>query len=126
FLFYDFIHHWTRPALEAIEPLREAGREALLIGDLENAGFMTAVELYQSLAYGVPLPEIDARGLELAVHLRPYRAQFSLCESTRQKVHNLMGRSADRFELAGESAFDGRVRGPSAIEWHDGDDLLAA
>jgi len=119
FLFYDFIHHWTRPALEAIEPLREAGREALLIGDLENAGFMTAVELYQSLAYGVPLPEIDARGLELAVHLRPYRAQFSLCESTRQMVHNLMGRSADRFELAGETAYDERVAVPSAIERHD-------
>jgi predicted ATPase/class 3 adenylate cyclase len=119
FLFYDFIHHWTRPAADAIEPLREAGREALLIGDLENAGFMTAVELYQSLAYGVPLPEIDARGLKLAVHLRPYRAQFSLCESTRQMAHNLMGRSADRFELAGETAYDERVAVPLAVERHD-------
>lgn len=119
FLFYDFIHHWTRPAIDAIEPLREAGREALLIGDLENAGFMTAVELYQSLAYGVPFPEIDARGLELSVHLRPYRAQFGLCESTRQMTHNLMGRSADRFELAGETGYDERVAVPSAVERHD-------
>jgi len=119
FLFYDFIHHWTRPAIEAIEPLREAGREALLIGDLENAGFMTAVELYQSLAYGVPLPEIDARGLELAVHLRPYRAQFNLCESTRQMAHNLMGRSDNRFELSGETAYDERVAVPSAVERQD-------
>src|SRR5205085_1806031 len=51
--------------------------------------------------------------------LRPYRAQFSLCESTRQMVHNLMGRSADRFELAGETAYDERVAVPSAIERHD-------
>src|SRR5207245_7666925 len=76
FLFFDFIHHWTRPAADAIEPLREAIREALLLGDLEVAGFMAAVELYQSFSYGIPLPEIDARGAELAVYLRPYETQL--------------------------------------------------
>ena len=95
FLYFDFIHHWTRPAADAIEPLRDAIREALLLGDLENAGFMTAVELYQSFSYGVPLPEIDARGAELAVYLRPYGVQFGLSEETRQLVQNMMGRSPD-------------------------------
>lgn len=117
--FYDFIHHWTRPTADAIVPLREAGREALLLGDVEAAGFIAAVELYQSLAYGVPLPEIDARGSELAAQLQPYRAQFNLVEGTRQMVHNLMGRSADRFELIGETAYDERVAVPAAIERQD-------
>jgi predicted ATPase/class 3 adenylate cyclase len=119
FLFYDFIHHWTRPAADAIEPLRDAIREALLVGDLENAGFMTAVELYQSLHYGVALPEIDARGAELAVYLRPYGTQFRLCESTRQLVHNLMGRSSNPFELVGETAYDERLAFPAAVAHHD-------
>jgi predicted ATPase/class 3 adenylate cyclase len=117
--FYDFIHHWTRPTVDALVPLREAGREALLRGDVEAAAFIAAVELYQSLAYGVPLPEIDARGSELAVQLRPYRTQLSLFESTRQMVHNLMGRSADRFELVGETAYDERSAVPAAAERQD-------
>ena len=57
---------------------------------------MTVVELYQSFSYGVPLPEIDARGAELAVYLRPYGVQFSLAEETRQLVQNMMGRSPIR------------------------------
>ena len=115
FLYFDFIHHWTRPAADAIEPLRDAIREALLIGDLENAGFMTAVELYQSFSYGVPLPEIDARGAELAVYLRPYGVQFGLSEETRQLVQNLMGRSPDPLQLVGDTAYDERVAVPAAV-----------
>jgi predicted ATPase/class 3 adenylate cyclase len=119
FLFYDFIHHWTRPTADAIEPLREAIREALVMGDLESAGFMTAVELYQSFSYGVPLPEIDARGAELAVYLRPYETQFSLCEQTRQLVHSMMGRAPDPVVLVGETAYDERVMLPAAEARHD-------
>ena len=119
FLYFDFIHHWTRPAADAIEPLREAIREALLLGDLENAGFMTAVELYQSFSYGVPLPEIDARGAELAVYLRPYGVQFSLSEETRQLVQNMMGRSPDPLQLVGDTAYDERVAVPAAVERGD-------
>ena len=52
-------------------------------------------ELYQSFSYGIPLPEIDARGAELAVYLRPYETQLRLCEATRQLVHT-PPRSADR------------------------------
>jgi predicted ATPase/class 3 adenylate cyclase len=119
FVFYDFVYHWTRPAADAIEPLREAIREALQLGDLESAGFMTAVELYQSVSYGVALPEIDARGAELAVYLRPYEAQFRLCESTRQLVQNLMGRSDDPLQLVGDTAYDERIALPAAIARND-------
>jgi predicted ATPase/class 3 adenylate cyclase len=119
FLYYDFIHDWTQPAADAIEPLRDAIREALLIGDLENAGFMAVVELSKSVSYGVALPEIDARGAELAVYLRPYGAQFTLAESTRQLVQNLMGRAPDPFELVGDTGYDERVALPAAIERGD-------
>jgi predicted ATPase/class 3 adenylate cyclase len=119
FIFYDFIYHWTRAAAEAIEPLRGAIREALLIGDLENAGYMTAVELYQSLHYGIALPEIDARGAELSVYLRPYGAQFRLCESTRQLVQNLMARAPDPFELVGDTAYNERTALPTAVAHRD-------
>jgi len=119
FFVYNFIHHWTRPTADAIEPVREAIREALLVGDVENAGFLTAAELYLSFSYGVPLPEIDARGAELAVYLRPYGSQLRLAEGTRQLVHNMMGRSPDPLLLVGDTGYDERVAFPAAIEHHD-------
>jgi predicted ATPase/class 3 adenylate cyclase len=115
FFFYNFINHWTRPAADAIEPMRDAIREALSLGDLETAGFMTAVELYQSFLYGVPLPEIDARAAELAVYLRPYPTQFRLCEQTHQYVQNVMGLAPDAAVLAGETAYDERREVPAAV-----------
>ncbi|HYL50626.1 MAG TPA: AAA family ATPase, partial [Acidimicrobiia bacterium] len=119
FFVYNFIHHWTRPTADAIQPVRDAIREALLVGDVENAGFLTAAELYLSFSYGVPLPEIDARGAELAVYLRPYGAQLLLAECTRQLVHNMMGRTPDPLLLVGDTGYDEHVAVPSAIEHHD-------
>ena len=119
FLFYDFIHDWTRPAADAIEPLREAIREALLIGDLENAGFMTAVELYQVVLVRRRTTR-DRRARRRARCLPPaLRMQFNLAESTRELVQNLMGRAPDPFQLVGDTGYDEHVALPAAIERGD-------
>lgn len=108
FLRLNFIRHWERPIREGLPQLQDAFDEALELGDLEHAGYLAAVLLYQSFWIGRPLPELDALAEALTPEIRSQRVPAVLCQSTQQLFLNLMGRTADPFLLAGESGYDER------------------
>jgi predicted ATPase/class 3 adenylate cyclase len=108
FLHLHFIRPWQRPIAEAVSPLREAVQDALDRGDLEYAGFLAVVLLYQSLWAGRPYPEVDALAQCLIPEIRSQHVPTSMCRSVQQLCLNLMGRTDDPFLLAGESGYDER------------------
>ncbi|CAG6938285.1 AAA family ATPase [Mycobacterium avium subsp. paratuberculosis] len=119
FMYLDYIHHWRHPIRDGLGELRDAVEEALDRGDQENAGFLTAVLLSQSFWVGRPLPEIDALASSLIPHIRSQPVPSALCQAVQQLCLNLMGRSADPFLLAGESAYDERQVLPAARQQGD-------
>ncbi|MGH4009205.1 MAG: AAA family ATPase [Pseudonocardiaceae bacterium] len=119
FLHLHFIWPWQRPIAEALPQLREAVQDALDRGDLEYAGFLAVVLLYQSLWAGRPYPEVDALAQRLIPEIRSQHVPTSMCRSVQQLCLNLMGRTDDPFLLAGESGYDERQVLPAARREED-------
>jgi predicted ATPase/class 3 adenylate cyclase len=119
FLHLHFIRPWQRPIAEAVPQLRDAVRDALDRGDLEYAGFLAAILLYQSLWAGHPYSEVDALARSVIPEIRSQRVPGSMCRSVQQLCLNLMGRADDLFLLAGESGYDERRVLPVARREHD-------
>ena len=93
--------------------------DALDRGDLEYAGFLAAVLLYQSLWTGRPYPDVDALARTLVPEIRSQRVPGAMCRSVQQLCLNLMGRADDPFLLAGESGYDEREVLPVARREND-------
>ena len=119
FLHLHFIRPWKHPIGEALPQLREAVQDALDRGDLEYAGFLAAVLLYQSLWAGRPYPEVDTLARCLIPEIRSQHVPTSMCRSVQQLCLNLTGRTDDPFLLAGESGYDEREVLPVAQREHD-------
>ena len=108
FLNYNFISHWQHPIHDAIEPLRDAHRTALLAGDMNYAGWAGVAAIYRSFNLGLPLSEVDGIAEQLIPTFHSQTMQTRLGQSTQQLCLNLMGRADEPFLLAGESGFDER------------------
>lgn len=114
FMYLNFIRHWRHSLRDGLSQLRDAAEEALDQGDQEYAGFLVAVLLSQSVWAGLPLAEIDALASNLIPHIRSQPVPGALCQGMHQYCLSLMGRSADRFLVSGESGFDEREVLPAA------------
>jgi class 3 adenylate cyclase len=119
FLHLHFIRPWQRPIAEAVPQLHDAVRDALDRGDLEYAGYLAAVLLYQSLWVGRPYPEVDALAESIIPDLRSQRVASAMCQVVQQLCLNLIGRTEDPFLLAGESGYDEREVLPTARREQD-------
>ena len=112
----DFIRHWVMPHRGVIEPVREAYREAVTLGDAEWAGYCAVVWIFSSVISGAPLREVEAEAARYSDALRHQRVTLLMHDQWRQVVHGLMGRSQlGPFCLVGETAFDERVA-PAVLE----------
>ena len=126
FQIIHFIRHWRHPMHEGLPELLESFHTALDNDDVEYAGFLAAVLIYQSFWAGRPLAEIDALAQAIIPEIRSQPVPSMLCRSTQQYCLNLMGRTDDPFLLAGESGYDERDVLPIARRENDVVALSAA
>lgn len=107
FVVYDFIHHWSAPMDEVIEPMYDVYTDAHELGDLETGALSAVVGQNSMFTSGVPLPRIAERSEKYVASLVDQKLPLYMHEVSRQLVLNLMGRaSGDACELIGESRFD--------------------
>ena len=59
FFYGAFVHHWTRPLSQSLEPLQYSGRVALEIGDVANAMISSYFQCNLSCFSGMALSQLE-------------------------------------------------------------------
>ena len=112
-LFNIFVRHWKDHASDCIEPFREAIQSGLETGDIEHAGYCACNYSTYPFFLGQDLEAAAKLQAEYIDLTAKNKQEFSLyyIKIWRQMVLNLLGQSADKLALIGES-FDETVHLP--------------
>lgn len=114
FLYYNFVHPWHGPLRASQEPVNRSFQDSLTRGDLDFAGILAVVEVYQMIAAGTRLSDVAGRCEEHLGRIGDNENAHSLGALVHQYVNNLMGNAPDKLVLAGNGGYDERVEGPRA------------
>jgi hypothetical protein len=103
--YYGFIHHWKYPITESLEPLRNAVRVGMEIGDVDYALMALHFVCAHSLHSGMPLSDVERSFTEGTQQMRLYQQEnmLKLALPNLQFIHNLTGRAYDPMILDGEA-----------------------
>ncbi|MFO7567705.1 MAG: AAA family ATPase [Enhygromyxa sp.] len=101
-----FVSCWRSPYAEAVDPLRKAGTQALEAGDIEYAGYTTAMLPGLSLAAGVHLRVLEQTCELAAQQLQQWRSAAMVPIATRHLAFARLLQSGDLDAIAREDPLD--------------------
>ncbi|MEG4015491.1 MULTISPECIES: trifunctional serine/threonine-protein kinase/ATP-binding protein/sensor histidine kinase [unclassified Microcoleus] len=104
-LFNIFVRHWKEHARESLEPFWEGIESGLETGDIEHACYCACNYSTYPLFLGEELKNVANRQAQFIDFTKKNKQDFSLyyIKVWRQMVLNLLGHSADKYKLIGES-----------------------
>ena len=103
--FNSFVRHWKEHARETIAPLRESVQSGLETGDLEFSSYAASSSCFYSFLIGEPLETVEEKQVKYFDLTQNIKQEFAiqLVAIWGQIVLNLRGRSANPYQLIGES-----------------------
>lgn len=104
-LFNIFVRHWKEHARESLEPFWEGIESGLENGDIEHACYCACNYSTYPLFLGEELKNVADRQAQYIDFTKKNKQDFSLyyIKVWRQMVLNLLGHSADKYKLIGDS-----------------------
>ncbi|MEP1078760.1 AAA family ATPase [Leptolyngbya sp. PL-A3] len=122
----NFIIHRKEHARELLKPLLEGYQSGLETGDLEFAAYCAYTYCFQSYANGEELVEVERKMAIYgeAIHQIKQKVSHTWNRIFRQAIINLLGRSANRTFLIGES-YDEENELPQYEAANDGSAIFA-